>query len=102
MPASKVILTEARNETIANNIDKAWSISYVYSYDSEMNRIRINSTKQQGVVVINLGKDYAGRNFTIYKGRNSTKKKVLSGTLDKNGKYTLKIGNGLNYTLVIE
>lgn len=77
--------------------------SYVYSYDSSMNYITVNATKnQKSTVTINLGKEYAGKSFVIYEGKKSTSVKVTEGTLDKNGKYTLEIDYGKNYTLVVE
>ncbi|MGN0695441.1 MAG: InlB B-repeat-containing protein [Oscillospiraceae bacterium] len=77
--------------------------SYVYSYDSGMNYITVNSTKnQKNTVTVNLGKDYAGKSFVIYEGKKSTKVKVTDGTLDANGKFTLEIDYGKNYTLVVE
>lgn len=81
---------------------KSWAHSYVYSYDSEMNRIKTSSDKKQGIVVIDLGSDYAGKNFTIYSGRKSTEKKIISGTLDKNGRYKFSSSVGRNYTLVLD
>ena len=77
--------------------------SYVYSYDSSLNYITVNATKnQKSTVTINLGKEYAGKSFVIYEGKKSTSVKVTEGTLDKNGKYTLEIDYGKNYTLVVE
>lgn len=76
--------------------------SYVYSYDSDMNYITVNRTKKQGTVTVDLGKKYAGKSFVIYTGKKSTSVKVTEGTLDKNGKFTLEIDYGKNYTLVVE
>ncbi|MGN0692100.1 MAG: hypothetical protein ACI4K7_07125, partial [Oscillospiraceae bacterium] len=77
--------------------------SYVYSYDSDMNKIAVSATKKQkNTVTINLGKDYAGKSFVIYEGKKSTSVKVTEGTLDKNGKFTFEVDYGKNYTLVVE
>ncbi|MBP1547991.1 MAG: hypothetical protein J6A37_15515, partial [Oscillospiraceae bacterium] len=76
--------------------------SYVYSYDSDMNRIKINSTRKRGIIVINLGDEYAGCEFTVYEGRKSTSVKVTDGVLDENGRYTLEVDDGKNYTLIVE
>lgn len=77
--------------------------SYVYSYDSGMNYITVNATKnQKNTVTVNLGKDYAGKSFVIYQGKKSTKVKVTEGVLDGNGKFTFEVDYGKNYTLVVE
>ncbi len=101
MPSSRVSITAVRGETFAH-MSNAWSHSYVYSYDSDMNRIKVNSDTKRGVITIDLGADYAGRDFTVYSGRKSTSKKIISGTLDENGRYTFRADEGKNYTLVIE
>ena len=101
MPSSKVSITAVRGE-IFTHMSNAWSHSYVYSYDSDMNRIKVNSDTRRGVITIDLGVDHAGRSFTVYSGRKSTSKKILSGTLDENGRYTFRAEEGKNYTLVIE
>ncbi|MGN1415800.1 MAG: hypothetical protein ACI4XF_03100, partial [Oscillospiraceae bacterium] len=77
--------------------------SYVYSYDSGMNKIAVNATKnQKNTVTVNLGRDYAGKSFTVYEGKKSTSVKVTDGTLDANGKITIEVDFGKNYTLVVE
>ena len=101
MPASGVRITAVRGEIFAH-MSNAWSHSYVYSYDSDMDRIKVNSDTKRGIVTIDLGADYAGRSFTLYSGRKSTSKKLLSGTLDENGRYIFNAAEGRNYTLVIE
>ena len=101
MPASRVTVTAVRGETFIH-MSNAWNHSYVYSYDSDMNRIKVNSDTRRGVITIDLGADYAGRDFTVYSGRKSTLKKIISGTLDENGRYTFRSEEGKNYTLVIE
>lgn len=101
MPSSRVSITAVRGE-IFTHMSNAWSHSYVYSYDSDMNRIKVNSDTRRGVITIDLGADYAGRDFTVYSGRKSTSKKIISGTLDENGKYIFNSDEGKNYTLVIE
>ena len=101
MPASGVSITAVRGE-IFTHMSNAWSHSYVYSYDSDMNRIKVNSDTRRGVITIDLGADYAGRDFTVYSGRKNTSKKIISGTLDENGRYIFNSEEGKNYTLVIE
>ncbi|MGN1105870.1 MAG: hypothetical protein ACI4RH_04400, partial [Huintestinicola sp.] len=101
MPASKVYVTAIQNETFAL-MANAWNQSYVYSYDADMNKIKVNSTKKRGVIVVNLGEEYAGRTFTIYSGRKSTKVKVTEGVLDEKGKFVFEVPDGKNYTLVVE
>ena len=101
MPASGVIITAVRGEIFAH-MTNAWSHSYVYSYDSDMNRIKVNSDVKRGVVTIDLGVNYAGRSFTVYSGRKSTSKKITEGVLDENGRYTFSSDEGRNYTLVID
>ncbi|MBP0958107.1 MAG: hypothetical protein J5997_12175 [Oscillospiraceae bacterium] len=53
-------------------------------------------------IIIDLGEEYAGKSFTIYSGRKSTKVKVTEGEFDKNGKFVFEVPDGKNYTLVIE
>lgn len=101
MPKSNVYVKAVQNETFTL-MSNAWRHSYVYSYDSDMNRIAVNSDKKQGVIVIDLGADYAGREFTIFSGRKNTSVKVISGVLDKNGRYIFNSEDGRNYTLVIK
>ncbi|MDD7280043.1 MAG: hypothetical protein PUH30_11015, partial [Oscillospiraceae bacterium] len=101
MPASKVYVTAVQNETFAL-MATAWRQSYVYSYDADMNKIKVNSTKKRGVIVIDLGEEYAGRTFTIYSGRKSTKVKVTEGEFDENGKFVFEVPDGKNYTLIVE
>ena len=101
MPASGVSITAVRGEVFAH-MSNAWSHSYVYSYDSDMNRIKVNSDTRRGVITIDLGVDHAGRDFTVYSGRKSTSKKIISGTLDENGRYIFNADEGKNYTLVVE
>ena len=101
MPSSKVSITTVRGEVFAH-MSNAWSHSYVYSYDSDMNRIKVNSDTRRGVITIDLGADHAGRSFTVYSGRKSTSKEIISGVLDENGRYTFNAEEGKNYTLVIE
>ncbi|MCI7767924.1 MAG: hypothetical protein MSJ26_08115 [Oscillospiraceae bacterium] len=101
MPACKVYVKVVQNDTLAL-MSKAWSNSYVYSYDSGMNKIKVNSTKKRGVIVINLGEEYAGKLFTIYSGRRNTDVKITEGVLNSNGAYKFEVPDGKNYTLVVE
>lgn len=101
MPSSRVSITAVRGEIFAH-MSNAWNHSYVYSYDSDMNRIKVNSDTRRGIITIDLGADYAGRSFTVYSGRKSTSKKIISGVLDENGRYIFNADEGKNYTLVVE
>lgn len=77
--------------------------SYVFSYDTDMSLIKTSSTrKKNDYVIVDLGKEYSGRAFTIYKGRKSTGTKITEGVLDADGRFTFEdAGYGKNYTLVI-
>ena len=77
--------------------------SYVFSYDADMELIRTSSTrKKNDYVIVDLGEEYSGRTFTIYKGRKSTGTKITEGVLDADGRFTFEdAGYGKNYTLVI-
>lgn len=101
LPASGVVITTARGEIFAY-MTNAWNHSYVYSYDSDMNRIKVNSDAKRGVITIDLGAENAGRNFTIYSGRKNTSKKLTEGVFDENGKFTFSADEGRNYTLVLD
>ncbi len=101
MPSSRVSITAVRGEIFAH-MSNAWNHSYVYSYDSDMNRIKVNSDTRRGIITIDLGADHAGRDFTVYSGRKSTSKKIISGVLDENGRYIFNADEGKNYTLVVE
>lgn len=101
MPGGKVYITTVRNETFAM-MSNSWNHSYVYSYDSDMNCIKISSDIRRGAVTIKLGKEYAGREFVIYRGRKNTKVKITEGIFDAKGNFTFKAEYGKNYTLVIK
>ena len=77
--------------------------SYVFSYDADMELRRTSSTrKKNDYVIVDLGEEYSGRAFTIYKGRKSTGTKITEGVLDADGRFTFEdAGYGKNYTLVI-
>ena len=101
MPASGVVITAVRGEVFVH-MTNAWNHSYVYSYDSDMNRIKVNSDAKREVITIDLGDDYAGRSFIIYSGRKNTSKKITEGVLDENGRFTFSADEGKNYTLVLD
>ena len=101
MPASGVVITAVRGEMFAH-MTNAWNHSYVYSYDSDMNRIKVNSDAKRGVITIDLGAENAGRSFIIYSGRKSTSKKITEGVLDENGRFTFSADEGRNYTLIVK
>lgn len=101
MPASGVVITAVRGEVFVH-MTNAWNHSYVYSYDSDMNRIKVNSDAKRGVITIDLGTDHAGRRFVIYSGRKNTSKKITEGVLDENGRFTFSADEGKNYTLVLD
>ena len=77
--------------------------SYVFSYDTDMSLIKTSSTrKKNDYVIVDLGEEYSGRAFTIYKGRKSTGTKITEGVLDADGRFRFEAaGYGKNYTLVI-
>ena len=100
-PPSKVYITTVRNETLSL-MENGWRHSYVYSYDADMNSIKVNSDAKRGKAVIDLGADYAGREFTICSGRKSTSGIVKTGTLDSHGRYVLNTVDGKNYTLIVK
>lgn len=97
MPAGGVKITSEYPISLA----LTWRSSYIYAYDSDMNYITVNKTKKQGVITVDLGSEYAGRSFVIYKGKNSTAVKVTEGTLDENGRSALEVEDGKNYSLVL-
>lgn len=101
MPAGTVYITAVRNGTFAA-MSNSWDHAYVYSYDSDMERIKISSDSRRGAVTIKLGKEYAGREFVIYRGRKNTKVRITEGVFDARGNFTFKAENGKNYTLVIK
>ncbi|MCI5751542.1 MAG: hypothetical protein MR038_03555 [Oscillospiraceae bacterium] len=77
--------------------------SYVFSYDADMNAIDVSATKKKNdYIIVDLGKEYAGKSFTVYEGRKSTEVKITEGTFDENGRFTLDIDHGMNYTLIVE
>ncbi|MCI5750871.1 MAG: bacterial Ig-like domain-containing protein [Oscillospiraceae bacterium] len=84
------------------NYAATWQNSYIYSYDSDMNKITVNRTRKQGVITVDLGREYAGKTVTLYEGKNSTEVKVTEGVLDENGKLTFSVDSGKNYTLVVD
>lgn len=64
-----------------------------------MSLIKTSSTrKKNDYVIVDLGEEYSGRVFTIYKGRKSTGTKVTEGELDADGRFRFEAagyGNGL-------
>ena len=68
-----------------------------------MELIKTSSTrKKNDYVIVDLGEEYSGRTFTIYKGRKSTGTKVTEGVFDADGRFIFEAaGYGKNYTLVI-
>lgn len=83
-------------------ISTAWRNSYVYSYDADMNKIKVSSTKKCGVIVVALREEYADKSFTIYSGKKSTKVKVTNGVLDAKGRFTFEVPDGKNCTLIVK
>ena len=65
-------------------------------------QLSLTTEQKRGIIVINLGDEYAGCEFTVYEGRKSTSVKVTEGVLDENGRYTLDVDDGKNYTLIVE
>ncbi|MDY2848306.1 MAG: hypothetical protein SOU50_08855, partial [Oscillospiraceae bacterium] len=97
----KVLKTEIIPMRIDPVVMGAFANSYIYSYDSDMNKITMNKTRKPGVITVDLGKKYAGKTVTLYEGKNSTEVKVTEGVLDANGKLTFTVDSGKNYTLVV-
>lgn len=101
MPAGRVYITAVRNGTFAA-MSNSWNHAYVYSYDSNMDRIKVSTDSRRGAVTIKLGKEYSGREFVIYRGRKNTKLKITEGVFDAKGNFTFNAEYGKNYTLVIK
>lgn len=82
--------------------------SYIYSYDSAMNKIAINSNKKfitgdtNVSITVKLGADYAGKNVVLYNGKKSTSVMVDEAVLDSRGYATFSVPMGKNFTLVVE
>ena len=103
MPDSDVKIVSRIDETLYAMLASGVENSYVFSYDTDMNLIKTSSTrKKNDYVIVDLGEEYSGRAFTIYKGRKSTGTKITEGVLDADGRFTFEdAGYGKNYTLVI-
>lgn len=103
MPDSDVKIVSRIDETLYAMLASGIENSYVFSYDTDMNLIKTSSTrKKNDYVIVDLGEEYSGRAFTIYKGRKSTGTKITEGVLDADGRFTFEdAGYGKNYTLVI-
>lgn len=101
MSDSRIFITVVRNESLAL-MENGWRHSYVYAYDDDMNVIKVNSDVKRGVVVIDLGADNAGKEFSLYNGKKSTSKLVTTGVLDSNGRYVLNTADGKKYTLILK
>lgn len=103
MPDSDVKIVSRIDETLYAMLASGIENSYVFSYDTDMSLIKTSSTrKKNDYIIIDLGEEYSGRTFTIYKGRKSTGTKITEGVLDADGKYIFEAaGYGKNYTLVI-
>ena len=103
MPDSDVKIVSRINETLYAMLASGIENSYVFSYDADMELIKTSSTrKKNDYVIVDLGEEYSGRTFTIYKGRKSTGTKVTEGVFDADGRFIFEAaGYGKNYTLVI-
>lgn len=103
MPDSDVKIVSRIDETLYAMLASGIENSYVFSYDADMELIKTSSTrKKNDYVIVDLGEEYSGRTFTIYKGRKSTGTKVTEGVFDADGRFIFEAaGYGKNYTLVI-
>lgn len=103
MPDSDVKIVSRIDETLYAMLASGVENSYVFSYDTDMSLIKTSSTrKKNDYVIVDLGEEYSGRTFTIYKGRKSTGTKVTEGVFDADGRFIFEAaGYGKNYTLVI-
>lgn len=103
MPDSDVKIVSRIDETLYAMLASGIENSYVFSYDAVMELIKTSSTrKKNDYVIVDLGEEYSGRTFTIYKGRKSTGTKVTEGVFDADGRFIFEAaGYGKNYTLVI-
>lgn len=101
MPDSRIFITVVRNESLSL-MENGWRHSYVYAYDDDMNVIKVSSDIKRGVVIIDLGADNAGKEFSLYNGKKSTSKLVTTGVLDSSGRYVLNTADGKKYTLIIK
>ena len=104
MPAGNV---SVHADSYLGSISEGFANSYIYSYDSDMNHIKTNSvrggmTAREGVITVKLGKEYAGKPVTLYRGRKSTAVKVDEAVLDKNGCAKFTVESGKVFTLVVE
>ena len=104
MPSADVKIVSSLDEAAVAMLRSGIENSYVFSYDADMEPIKTSSTrKKNDYIIIDLGEEYSGRTFTIYKGRKSTGTKVTEGVLDANGRFRFEAaGYGKNYTLVID
>ena len=104
MPSADVKIVSSLDEAAVAMLRSGIENSYVFSYDADMEPIKTSSTrKKNDYIIIDLGEEYSGRTFTIYKGRKSTGTKVTEGVLDANGRFRFEAaGYGNNYTLVID
>ena len=104
MPSANVKIVSSLDEAAVAMLRSGIENSYVFSYDADMEPIKTSSTrKKNDYIIIDLGEEYSGRTFTIYKGRKSTGTKVTEGVLDANGRFRFEAaGYGKNYTLVID
>ena len=104
MPDSDVKIVSSIDEMLYAMLASGIENSYVFSYDPDMELIKTSSTrKKNDYIIIDLGEEYSGRSFTVYKGRRSTNTKVTNGVLDAKGRFRFEdAGYGKNYTLVID
>ncbi len=100
MPAGNVTVKDTGNYGAIMMATNAPN-SYIYSYDSSMNKLRIDSSNK-GRIKVKLGAEYAGKSVTLYSGKASTSEKLDEAVLDANGCAEFSVDNGRNYTLVVE
>ncbi|MGN0695429.1 MAG: hypothetical protein ACI4J5_01545 [Oscillospiraceae bacterium] len=104
MPASNVTITSVLNGDYGLMLN-AKPVSYIYAYDSNMNKITVASSrksKSDVQITVKLGTKYAGKTVTLYSGRKNTSDKITSAEADSNGNVTFTVELGENYTAVVE
>lgn len=108
MPAANVVIKVTFKENLTEYIMSGRPYSYIFTYDSEMNLVKINSNRNFDgfpdyvTVKIDLGKEYAGMTGSLCSGRKSNRNVIETITLDENGCYTFKAGIAKNYSFVLD
>lgn len=86
--------------------DQKAADSRIYCYDSDMKLVKTvkikEGTSPEKKIGVTLGKKYAGKEVTLYKGKKSVDEELETAVLDENGKAIFKNAGEKSYTLVIE